>query len=60
MMNALINNVFMILKIIHVVMMKKYVETMTHYIVLVHFKQLDMIQYNANLMVMMEDNVIWF
>ena len=60
MMNALINNAFMILKITHVVMMKKYVEIMIPYIVRVHSKLLDMIWYNANLMEMMEDNVIWF
>ena len=60
MMSALINNAFMILKIIHVAMMKKYVEIMIPYIALEHSKLLDMIWCNVNLMEMMEDNVIWF
>ena len=59
-MSALINNAFMILKIIHVGMTKKYVEIMIPYIALEHSKLLDMIWCNANLMEMMEDNVIWF
>ena len=60
MMSALTNNAFMILKIIHVAMTKKYVEIMIPYIALEHSKLLDMIWCNVNLMEMMEDNVIWF